>query len=152
MSLDLSRILTGLLLTGKSLLTPVAFGVAGAIMDAKGQVLLVRQTYMSGWRLPGGGIGRGEPVEASMWRELREEVGLSGGSARLYGIYSRRVWWITHVTALYIVEGGTVDFRPNMEVRAILWARPDAPPPDVAPGTARRLAELASGAGPSPHW
>jgi 8-oxo-dGTP pyrophosphatase MutT (NUDIX family) len=150
--LDISRILTGLLLTGKSVLNPVAFGVAGAILDAQGQVLLVRQTYMTGWRLPGGGIDRGEPVEEAMRRELHEEVGLSGGSARLYGIYSRKVWWVTHITALYIVEGATVDFRPNMEVRAIAWARPDAPPLDTAPGTARRLAELASGAGPSPHW
>ncbi len=150
--MDLSRILTGLLLTGKSVLNPVAFGVAGAILDAQGQVLLVRQTYMTGWRLPGGGIGRGEPAEAAVRRELHEEVGLSGGTARLYGLYSRKVWWITHITALYVIEGGAVDFRPNMEVRAITWAMPHAPPPDTAPATARRLAELASNAGPGPHW
>ena len=150
--MDASRILTGLLLTAKSILNPVAFGVAGVILDAEGQVLLVRQTYMTGWRLPGGGIGRGEPAEAGMRRELAEEVGLSGGTARLYGLYSRRVWWVTHITALYIVEGASVNFRPNMEVRAITWARPQTPPPDTAPGTLRRLAELASGAGPAPHW
>lgn len=150
--MDASRILTGLLLTAKSILNPVAFGVAGAILDARGQVLLVRQTYMTGWRLPGGGIGRGEPAETGMRRELAEEVGLCGGTARLYGIYSRRVWWVTHITALYIVEGATVNFRPNMEVRAVTWAAPKTPPPDTAPGTLRRLAELASGAGPAPHW
>jgi 8-oxo-dGTP pyrophosphatase MutT (NUDIX family) len=150
--LDFTRILTGLLLTGKSILNPVAFGVAGVILDGQGQILLVRQTYMAGWRLPGGGIGRGEPAEAALRRELREEVGLSGGTARLYGLYSRKVWWITHITALYVIEGGAVDFHPNMEVRAICWARPQTPPADTAPGTARRLAELASGAGPSPLW
>jgi 8-oxo-dGTP pyrophosphatase MutT (NUDIX family) len=150
--LDLTRILTGLLLTGKSILNPVAFGVAGVILDGQGQILLVRQTYMTGWRLPGGGIGRGEAAEAALRRELHEEVGLLGGTARLYGLYSRKVWWITHITALYVIEGGAVDFRPNMEVRAISWARPQSPPADTAPGTARRLAELASGAGPSPHW
>ena len=88
----------------------------------------------------------------SLRRELQEEVGLTGGTARLFGLYSRKVWWVTHVTALYLVEGAAVDFRPNMEVRAILWVRSDAPPPDTAPATLRRLAELAANAEPSPHW
>ena len=149
---SLSRIPTGLLLTAKSVLTPVAFGVAGMIRDAEGRVLLVRQTYMTGWRLPGGGIDRGEPPEIAVRRELKEEVGLCGGAARLFGLYSRKVWWISHITALYVFEGGVVDFRPNLEVRAITWVLPQAPPNDTAPATARRLAELASQAGPSPHW
>ena len=152
MRLDLSRIPIGLLLSVKSLTNPVAFGVAGAIRDAHGRVLLVRQTYMTGWRLPGGGIGRGEPAEAALRRELHEEVGLCGGEARLFGLYSRKVWWITHVIALYVIEGASVDFRPNLEVRAVTWADPAAAPEDTAPGTARRLAELAADADPSPHW
>ena len=61
--MDFSRILTGLLLTAKALTNPVAFGVAGAILDDRGRVLLVRQTYMTGWRLPGGGIGLGRGIE-----------------------------------------------------------------------------------------
>jgi 8-oxo-dGTP pyrophosphatase MutT (NUDIX family) len=152
MRLDFSRIPIGLLLTAKSLTNPVAFGVAGAIRDAQGRVLLVRQTYMTGWRLPGGGIGRGEPAEAALRRELHEEVGLCGGEARLFGLYSRKVWWITHVIALYVIEGARVDFHPNLEVRAVTWADPAAAPEDTAPGTARRLAELAANADPSPHW
>ena len=152
MNLDISRFLTGLLLSAKAVLNPVAFGVAGMVMDAQGQVLLVRQTYMTGWRLPGGGISRGETPEAALRRELQEEVGLSGGQARLFGLYSRRVWWLTHITALYLIEGAAVNFKRNLEVRAIAWVRPEAPPADTASGTARRLAELAANAGPSPHW
>jgi 8-oxo-dGTP pyrophosphatase MutT (NUDIX family) len=150
--LDLSRIMIGLLLSAKAVLNPVAFGVAGMILDAQGRVLLVRQTYMTGWRIPGGGIDRGETPEAALRRELKEEIGLSGGEARLFGLYSRKVWWLTHITALYLIEGATVNFQRNFEVRAIIWAPPDAAPPDTAPGTARRLAELAAGTGPSPHW
>jgi 8-oxo-dGTP pyrophosphatase MutT (NUDIX family) len=150
--LDLSRVMIGLLLSAKAVLNPVAFGVAGLILDAQGRVLLVRQTYMTGWRIPGGGIDRGETPEAALRRELKEEIGLSGGEARLFGLYSRKVWWLTHITALYLIEGATVNFQRNFEVRAIIWAPPNAPPPDTAPGTARRLAELAAGAGPSPHW
>ena len=122
------------------------------ILDPQGRVLLVRQTYMTGWRLPGGGVGRGEPVEAGVRRELKEEIGLEGGEFRLFGLYSRRVWWLTHITALYLIKGATIDFRPNLEVRDILWAHPEVPPPDAAPATLRRLAELAQKAVPSPRW
>ncbi len=150
--MGLSRFLTGLFLTAKAVLNPVVFGVSGMILDPEGRVLVVRQTYMPGWRLPGGGIDRGEPPQAALQRELREEVGLSGGTVRLFGLYSRKVWWLTHITALYVIEGGSVNFRPNLEVRAVSWASPEAPPAGTAPATARRLAELASHAEPGPYW
>lgn len=148
----MSRIPTGLLLTAKALANPAVFGVAGLVLDGEGRVLLVQQTYMTGWRLPGGGIGHGEATEAALRRELHEEVGLTGGTVRLFGLYSRKVWWLTHITALYLIEGGAVNFHPNLEVRAVCWALASAPPPDTAPATARRLAELASHATPDPHW
>ena len=148
----MSRFFTGLLLSAKALANPAVFGVAGLIRDPEGRVLLVRQTYMTGWRLPGGGIGHGEAPEAALRRELGEEVGLRGGTASLFGLYSRKVWWLTHITALYLIEGAVIDFHPNLEVRAVCWAVPSAPPPDTAPATARRLAELASHANPDPHW
>lgn len=148
----MSRFSTGLLLTAKALANPAVFGVAGAILDGEGKVLLVRQTYMTGWRLPGGGIGHGEAPERALRRELQEEVGLTGGTIRFFGLYSRKVWWLTHLTALYVIEGGKIDFHPNLEVRAVCWAALSAPPPDTAAATARRLAELASNATPDPHW
>ena len=148
----MSRFATGLLLTAKALANPAVFGVAGAVLDGEGRVLLVRQTYMAGWRLPGGGIGHGEAPEKALRRELHEEVGLTGGAVRLFGLYSRKVWWLTHLTALYVIEGAAVDFHPNLEVRDVCWVSPSAPPPDTAAATARRLAELALGRPPDPHW
>ena len=148
----MSRFFTGLLLTAKALANPAVFGVAGAVMNGEGKVLLVRQTYMRGWRLPGGGIGHGEAPERALRRELQEEVGLTGGTVRLFSLYSRKVWWLTHLTALYVIEGGSVNFHPNLEVNAVCWVQPSAPPPDTAAATARRLAELAGDATLDPHW
>jgi ADP-ribose pyrophosphatase YjhB (NUDIX family) len=148
----MARFLVSLTLVLRSLFQPVAFGVAGAVLDAQGRVLLVRQTYMAGWRLPGGAIGPGEAPETAVRRELREELGLNGGRVRLFGIYSRKLWWLTHVVALYVIEDGTIDFRPNREVSAIRWDALGAPAPGATPATARRLAELAAGAQQGDRW
>ncbi|HEY8254217.1 MAG TPA: NUDIX domain-containing protein [Rhizomicrobium sp.] len=148
----MGRFFINLFLVTRSLFRPVAFGVVGAVFDAEGRVLLVRQTYAKDWRLPGGAIGLGEAPEVALRRELHEELGLTGGRARLFGIYSRRLWWLTHVVALYVIEGGEVHFRPNLEVSAIRWDKADTPPHGIAPAAARRLAELASGAQQDGRW
>src|SRR5690242_9534939 len=99
-------------MTARAFIAPVALGVAGAVFDASGRILLVRQTYMRGWRLPGGGVGRGEAVSHAVLRELAEEVGLSGGTPDLFGLYSRRAGWATNVIALFRIQGATIAFRP----------------------------------------
>ena len=126
----------------KALISPVAFGVAGAVFDSAGRVLLVRQSYAPGWRLPGGGVGRGEAPAAAILRELVEEVGLKDGTAKFFGLYSRKAGWATNVVALYTIRGGTLNFRPNWEIREIQFVDLAAPPAGTTPGTLRRLAEL----------
>jgi ADP-ribose pyrophosphatase YjhB (NUDIX family) len=56
------------------------------LVTRTGSVLLVRHTYgdRSMWRLPGGGIKRGEQPAAAIQRELNEEVGV--GAAVLHPI------------------------------------------------------------------
>ena len=140
-----------LLITLKALRSPTALGVTGLVLDAGGRVLLARHSYMAGWSLPGGGVDRGEPPEAALWRELAEEIGLSGGVADFIGLYTRRAGWATNVIVLYRVTAAMIDFKPNREIREIIWADPAHPPPDTSPGTLRRLAEL-TGVPRSPFW
>ena len=141
-----------LLITAKALKAPAALGAAGLVSDAAGRVLLVRHSYKAGWCLPVGGVERGEPPAHAVLRELKEEVGLSGGVAAFFGIYTRRAGWATNVVTLYRITGAVIDFHPNWEIRDILWADPDAPPPDATPATLRRLAELKGAAPLSPYW
>jgi len=149
---NLPGFFVNLLLVTRALLRPVAFGVVGAVFDSEGRVLLVRQTYARDWRLPGGALGLGEAPEAALRRELHEEVGLIGGRVRLFGLYARKLWWLTHVVALYVIEDGEIHFRPNPEVSAIRWEAPNMPSAGIAPSAARRLAELAAGAQQDGRW
>lgn len=141
-----------LFMTLRALWSPSVFGVAGAVFDEAGRVLLVRQRYMAGWRLPGGGVDRGEPPQAALLRELGEEVGLTGGTAHFLGLYNRRAGWASNVVALYRITGGSVNFRPNLEISEICFADPAHPPKGCSEATLRRLGELSGTSAASPTW
>ena len=136
----------------RALWTPTAFGVAAIVRDSEGKILLVRHSYNPGWHLPGGGVGRGEPPDHAVMRELKEEVGLIGGSAIFLSLHSRKVGWVSNVVALYQIVGAQINFRPNLEIREICFVDPKEPPQGCTPATLRRLQEFQAGSPPSPHW
>jgi len=139
-------------MTLRAIWSPTVLGVAGLVLDGEGKVLLVRHSYNPGWRLPGGGVKRGEPPSDAVLRELQEEVGLTGGSAGFVSLHSRKAIWATMVVALYRVIGGRVNFRPNLEIREICFADPYDPPHGCTPATLRRLSEFVGQAPLSPYW
>ena len=141
-----------LYMTLRALWAPTTLGAVALVLDDQGRVLLVRHSYNPGWRLPGGGVGRGEPPADAVLRELREEVGLTGGQAAFISLHSRKAGWATMVVALYRVTGAQVNFRPNLEIREICFADPHDPPPGCTPATQRRLAEFTGAVTPSPYW
>ena len=145
------RFAHALFLAVKSGLAPVALGVNALVLGEGGRVLLVRHGYQAGWRLPGGGVDPGETPAFAIRRELEEELGLEGGTVMLVGHYARKVLWMGHMVVLYRIDGASIDFRRNLEIREIVWADPAAPPPDTTPATLRRLAELL-GAPASDAW
>jgi len=148
-----SRLGFGAMMTAKALWAPVALGVHALIVDADGKVLLARHSYMKGWSLHGGGVGRGEPPLTALRRELREEIGsVTSAEPELIGMYSRRAGWATNVVLLYRLSNASVVFTPNFEVREIVFVDPLTPPPGTSAGTRRRLAELASGSPPALTW
>ena len=53
-------------------------GVGAVIRNSKGQVLAFeRQDLPGAWQLPQGGLALGETVDRALFREIREETGLS---------------------------------------------------------------------------
>jgi 8-oxo-dGTP pyrophosphatase MutT (NUDIX family) len=139
-------------ITAQAVLAPVAYGACGLI-ERDGKVLLVRHSYVAGWLLPGGGVRRGEPAEQAVVRELREEIGLvRSAPPELFGLYSRRAGWATNVIALYRLKDAEFVFKPNLEVREILFTDPRRPPDGTPNSIRRRLAEFADMEPRSPHW
>ena len=149
----LSRAGMSIYLGVKAWISPVAFGVSAIVDDAAGHVLLVRHSYQPGWHLPGGGVGAAEPPAEAVLRELREEVGLlESDPPELVGIFTRRIGWVTNVIALYRVPHARIAFKPNAEIREILWADPRALPQGTVRGVRRRLAEFTDKTAPQPYW
>jgi putative (di)nucleoside polyphosphate hydrolase len=61
-------------------------GVVAVVRRSDGWVMAFERSDLSGeWQLPQGGIEQGESPLQAVWRELREETGLSKEHVRLVG-------------------------------------------------------------------
>lgn len=124
---------------------PPGAGVHAVPVTGEGKVVLVRLTYAPGWRVPGGGLKRGEAAEPAMLRELREEIGLlSHGAIRRLEDEPAPPGEPVHRSAFFVV--GDVVYRPrrSLEVEEVREFDPDRLPEDTTRWT-RRLIERAAG-------
>jgi ADP-ribose pyrophosphatase YjhB (NUDIX family) len=122
-------------------------------VTAGGKVVLVRLTYAPGWRVPGGGLKRGEGAEQAMLRELREEIGLvsHGGIERLEGIHPDSDEPV-HRSAFFLVRDVVYRPRRSLEVEEVREFDPLALPADTTRWTAHlveRYSGTAPGSGPA---
>jgi putative (di)nucleoside polyphosphate hydrolase len=63
-------------------------GAGAVILDKSGRVLVFERRDITGaWQFPQGGLEAGESPEAAVWREVREETGLTSKDLTLLGRY-----------------------------------------------------------------
>ena len=123
---------------------PVHTGVRIVMIRGK-EVLLVRQSYMPGWFMPGGGVKRCETLEAAARREAMEEVGASLGTLRLMGTYTNFAEWKTDHNIVFVADTFALSGRSDHEVVEIRFFPLDQLPEGLWPGHRRRLEEFRAG-------
>jgi len=123
---------------------PVRTGVR-VMMIQNGKVMLVRQTYMPGWFMPGGGLKRNETLEHAARRESYEETGAELGDIKLMGVYTSFTEWKTDHNIVFLCEDFEITGKSDKEI-AEAYAFPlNELPKGLWPGHRRRLEEYQAG-------
>jgi 8-oxo-dGTP pyrophosphatase MutT (NUDIX family) len=135
---------------------PLTLGAVAIVLDQEHKVLLVEHSYEPGWRLPGGGVSRGESVCDTIARELYEELGIACNvepGAYLGTFYSHTDGKHDHVT-LFLVNEWEHDEgkRVSFEIKRWGFFSHTALPNGTTTPCRRRLAEFFSGAPATPTW
>jgi 8-oxo-dGTP diphosphatase len=104
---------------------PVKATVGAVIESQKGVLLALRNhsPFEGFWCLPGGHIEFGEDVDDALYREIREETGLSIIDHRFLGYFTEYypdLDW--HAVALmFVVKAQGVEVRQESEVKQLRW-------------------------------
>lgn len=122
---------------------PVRVGVK-LLLVREGKALLVKHSYQDAWFMPGGGVKRGERLEAAARREAHEEVGASLGSLTLFGIYSSFQEGKSDHIIVFQCEEFTLKSKKDWEIEKSEFFPLEEPPEKASPGTRRRLQEYRS--------
>lgn len=99
-------------------------GVACAVLDDDGRILLSERDDLNIWNLPGGRLDSGERLEAAAIREVREETGVIIQLERAVGLYYLVGWNRLNVLYTGWPLGGELLTR-TAETRANQYFEPD---------------------------
>lgn len=119
---------------------PLTFGVR-VMLIRRGKVLLVRQTYMEGWFIPGGRIERGETLEQAARREACEEVGAELRTISLLGVYSNFKEWKSDHNILFFSDDFRLGGGHDHEIAEMRFFPLGSLPKGLWPGHRQRLLE-----------
>ena len=131
----------------------ISLGVRACVRNDRGQILLIRHSYLPGWHFPGGGVEFGETAAEAVERELAEEGGVSVITPpRLVGLFRNPEWTAGDHVAFYQIEHwAPCPTSWGVEIDAAAFFGEHSLPADAHPSVRRRLAE-AAGAPQNSLW
>jgi len=102
--------------------------VAGILRDAAGRILITERLedgpFYGLWEFPGGKIGPGEEPEHALARELREEIGIEGGTAQFFLRLEHR-YPDRHVSIRFFLVDAWRNEPTSVEGQGLRWVTPD---------------------------
>ena len=108
--------------------TPIRIAAA-IIVDREGRILLVRKRNTLFFMQPGGKLHDGETHEATLARELNEELGCSLLNAEFLGVFSapaaNEPKHIVEATLFHAEITG--DMQATAEIEELAWVEPQQP-------------------------
>lgn len=123
---------------------PILVGVR-IMMIQDEKVLLVSQTYLPGWYMPGGGVKRGETLEQAARREAREETGADLGKLEIMGVYTNFEGFKTDHNILFLCREFALSGKPDGEIVEVRFFDLNDLPEGLMPGHRHRLEEYRAG-------
>lgn len=124
------------------LFRPQTRGVRAILRNSNGEVLLVQHSYGSGWYLPGGRVKKGESDSSALQRELFEETGIEvQGSPKLLGTYKNEQEFKKDTILVFLIDSFQSVRSSDKEIRDIQFFPVNQLPPEISPGTRRRIEE-----------
>ena len=132
----------------------MTMGVRAACFNDRGEVFLVRHTYVPGWYMPGGGMEHGETALEALAKELREEGNLVMTAAPEFVnvYYNSKTSKRDHVLFYRVTVEQTTPRLPDREIAESGFFALDALPDEVTDATLRRLRELSKEVELSDFW
>lgn len=134
---------------------PREVGVRVVVPRAGGVLLIRHRGGATPWAIPGGGVDRGESLEAAAVREVHEEAGCPIEVRYLLGVYHNLVEGMSNYTAVFVGDPAG-DHRPprgDLEIADARFFPLDDLPANTDLGSRLRIADYARGArGLHGHW
>ncbi len=132
----------------------MTMGVRAACFNDRGEIFLVRHTYVPGWYMPGGGMEHGETALEALTKELREEGNLvmTAAPELLQVYYNRKTSKRDHVLFYRVTVEQTAPRPPDREIAESGFFSLDALPEEITDATLRRLKELSGDEARSDYW
>jgi mutator protein MutT len=133
---------------------PLLLVGVGAIIIKDGKILLQKRTDNKKWAIHGGALEPGETIEETLYRELKEELGITPVKYEFFKVFSGEDMHVFYpngdevylISLIYICSEFEGQFvMQQSEVEDLEWFLPDNLPEDInSPADKAIIAEFLS--------